>query len=165
MRHPNYGKAKPWLAAFLVDPPATDDCIPWPFSLDNNGYAQVNWEGSIRKTARVVLQHLTGPAPAGRRIEAAHAPGICHNRACVNPRHLRWATPTENSADKLTDGTHHRGQRHGMANLTDAQALTIYHADGDHTSIAGRYGISRQAVTNIKNGHTWAWLTGHRRAA
>lgn len=162
---PNYGKARPWLTAFLANPPDTDQCITWPFSCDNNGYAQVNWEGTIRKVARVVLTHTAGPAPTGRRIEAAHAPLVCHNRGCINPRHLRWATPAENNADKLADDTHHRGQRHGMASLTNAQALAIYHAKGEHLAIGARYGVSRQSVTNIKNGHTWTWLTGHKRAA
>lgn len=160
-----WGEARDWLADLLANPPDTDDCIVWPYSLDNNGYGQINWQSTINKVPRIVLTELVGPPPPGNRIEAAHAPLVCHERACVNPRHLRWATCAENNADKLLDDTHHRGQRHGSAKLTDADALAIYEADGQHTDIAAAYNVSRQSVSNIKNGHTWTWLTGHRRVA
>jgi hypothetical protein len=90
---------------------------------------------------------------------------LCHRRACINPRHLRWASYAENNADKLLDGTHNRGQRCGTVKLTDDDVLAIYRAVGLHREIAASYNVTRQTVGSIKNGLNWIWLTGHRRAA
>lgn len=58
-----------------------------------------------------------------------------------------------------------RGSRSHHAVLTEAQALAVYRDPRTHKTIAESYGVGRQTVTNIKLGESWAWLTGHRRAA
>lgn len=58
-----------------------------------------------------------------------------------------------------------RGTASHHAVLSEAQALAIYSDQRTHKAIADAYGIGRQTVTNIKLGESWAWLTGHRRAA
>jgi hypothetical protein len=135
----------------------TDECVIWPFADNGNGYGVVLLAGAMRYAHRLVLERTAGPAPGG--TYAAHAPLICHNRACVNPRHLRWATPTQNSADKLIDGVTNRGERHGNARLTATQVLAAFSDPRSTAVIAADFGVSRATIVAIKLGRTWGWLT------
>lgn len=145
-------------AAWLKDAvnSSTDECLLWPFGVCGTGYGSVKWEGARSYPHRVVLI-LSSGFPEGRQ-EAAHAPGVCHNRLCCNPRHLRWATPAENNADKVIDGTHHRGERHGNAKLTEVEVLAIRADDRTQRAIAADYGVSEGTVNHIKRRATWGWL-------
>ena len=105
------GTAKGALSAFIAMAAASDtnDCILWPFATTEGGYGVVRALGTTAH--RAVLEAATSPAPG---MDAAHAPLICHNRLCVNPRHLRWATRPDNLADTVPDDTHRRGERVGQ---------------------------------------------------
>lgn len=137
---------------------ATDECIIWPYFVGKNGYGKVAIGGRSRYVHRVVLERAIGPAPAPGML-AAHAPLICHTRTCVNPRHLRWATPKQNMDDRLIDDTHHRGERHHGVKLTAVQVLAIFRDGRTHAAIAAEYGVTPSNVTMIKQGRTWGWLT------
>jgi hypothetical protein len=141
---------------------AQDDCIVWPFSkLKNGGYGHVYLDGKLHTANRVVLIRVAG-LPADPSMVAAHAPGICHNPACINPRHLRWATDAENATDRVVDGTENFGERQGRSKLTEAQVLQIFRDERNHSEIAAAYGVSRSHVSSIKRGDSWSWLTGSR---
>jgi len=86
----------------------TDDCINWPFSLAARGYGRIMYEGKNEYVSRVVLIKTQGPPPTPQH-EACHSPLICNNSACINKRHLRWATHAENMADMAIDGTRSGG--------------------------------------------------------
>jgi hypothetical protein len=81
------------------------ECIPWPYATNIHGYGVVRRDGRLIHAHRLALQLASGITPH-RDMDAAHAPLICHNRICINPKHLRWATRSENLADKALDGTH-----------------------------------------------------------
>lgn len=136
----------------------SEDCLAWPFGRTNAGYGTATIEGEKIYVHRVVCERANGPAPTPRH-EVAHSCGNGH-MGCVNPRHLHWATRAENIADKLKHGTHNRGQRHPLAQLTDDDVRSIRRLRGlkSQRAIAAIFGVSQSAVNDIQNGKRWGWL-------
>lgn len=130
------------------------DCLPWPFNRNQRGYGLVNYtkpngRRSSTTAGRLVLERTAGPAP-GTGHHAAHQPKICHNPACVNPAHLRWATAAENNADQLADGTWPHGR------LTPADVRSLRSGAETAAAVARRVGISGTAAQLARSGKTYA---------
>lgn len=153
-RQTYHGQPLTFLRAALVDPP--DDCIQWPFA-KRNGYPVVRYNGGMIGAHRLALELSDGPPPT-QQHEAAHSPLVCHNKLCINPRHLRWAAGTENAADRILDGTSNRGPKHYKSKLTESQALSVRTDVRSPAEIAADLGMSRQAISDIKSGRNWSWL-------
>lgn len=135
------------------------DCLLWPYSKANYGYGEIRPGGRKGRKLlvhRVVCEATRGPPPAGRN-DAAHR---CGNRLCVNPRHIRWATRTENVADTLEHGTRVRGERHPNAKLTEADVRKMRSLEGvvGVTKLAKRFGVSAGTVSEILSRKLWSWL-------
>ncbi len=145
--------------AFIQEAAAssTDECIIWPYARSTAGYGRVAVGRRLVQAHRLTLELASG-APADGRVEAAHAPEICHNRACVNPRHLRWATRVDNFADKAQDGTETIGTRNGSAKLSPDQVRAIRADRRPERAIAMDYPVSRATINEIKARKIWAWL-------
>lgn len=127
---------------------ATDECIVWPYALSTHGYPVANRLGRILRLHRVACENQNGPPPDG--LDAAHS---CGNRACVNGRHLRWATRSENLADRRAHGTHQMGASGSRAKLTQIQVdeIRVALAAGEcQAEIARRYEVCQQTISNIK---------------
>jgi hypothetical protein len=136
-----------------------DDCLPWPFCRSSHGHGAA-CVGGVPKTASrwmCILAHGEPPSP---KHEAAHSCGR-GNLGCVNPRHLRWATPTENQADKDLHGTHNKGERHGNSKLSADDIIAIRSDGRMHRIIAADYGIARTTVSNIIHKRLWAHIEDH----
>lgn len=130
----------------------SDECLLFPFSVGSHGYGQLN-DGSRRPSLahRYVCLKFHG-LPVRSAMHAAHS---CGNKICVNPRHIRWASRSENEGDKRRHGRDNAGQRHGMSKLTADEVVAIRNAPGFQKDIAERFGISRQHVSDIKGGRRW----------
>jgi len=74
-----------------VDKNGPNGCWIWTAGKFTRGYGAF-WDGARQKYAhRISFSLSLGDIPPG--IEIDH---VCHNRACVNPLHLRLATHTQN---------------------------------------------------------------------
>lgn len=82
------------------------------------------------------------------------------HEACVNPKHLYWATPSENQNERVKHGTSNRGTRQWQAKLTEQDVRSIRKLFGSKSlsEIAGQFGVSRGAIKDIQRGKNWAWL-------
>jgi hypothetical protein len=133
----------------------SDECLEFPFSVGSHGYGQVVVNQKRRLAHRYICEKFNGLPPRAN-MDAAHS---CGNKICVNGRHLRWASRSENEGDKKKHGRSNAGQRHGMSKLTADEVATIRNASGFQKDIAERFGISRQHVSDIKGGRRWTSQT------
>jgi hypothetical protein len=107
----------------------------------------------------LVCEAWHGPRPEGMQV--AHGDGDFLNNT---PSNLRWATPRQNTQDRVAHGTHNirgdfRGERNGRAKLSLAQASEIKKItkSGSETisALARKYQVSRYTIQGIRDGITW----------
>ena len=138
---------------------AEDACWEWlGASTGRGGYGRT-WTGA--RAHRVAYELAVGPIPDG--LAVCHT---CDNPPCCNPAHLRVGTQAENLAEMRERGRAKappphgqaaRGERHGMAKLTDAEVKSIRkrHARGvAKKALARRFGVSPTQIRNIVNGRS-----------
>jgi hypothetical protein len=85
----------------------------------------------------------------------------CDSALCCNPRHLIAAPVADGIATRVQKNQSARGAFNGRARLSNSQVLGVYMAQGTYAEIGRRFGVSTAAVSDIKTGRNWAWLTGH----
>lgn len=137
----------------------SDTCLPWPFGRNSAGYGHFT-EGSRWVLAhRVVCERANGPA-TDATLFAAHECGNGH-AGCVNPKHIRWKTPKENSADMVRHGRSQRGEQSYNSRLTEHDVRFI-RANKDAMSapeMAKKLGVHRGVIHHVLRGNSWAWVT------
>lgn len=139
-----------------------DTCIPepnsgcwlWLGTMTQWGYAQIMTRRGVTGFAhRYSFEAFKGPLPPGKL--ACHT---CDNRMCVNPDHIYAGTYADNSSDAVRRGRTLTGSRNHRAKLSEDDVRIIM-ADGRmFTEIAGDYGVTRTAISAIKNKRTWGHL-------
>lgn len=73
----------------------TETCWEWTAAKFEDGYGAFQLNGQNRRAHRVSYEWVVGEIPDGMLIDH-----ICHNRACVNPSHLRLATGKQNMENR-----------------------------------------------------------------
>jgi len=149
-----FGEPLAWLEAHVDF--SGDECLPWPYGL-RRGYAgRVAVDGKEVAACRYMCQLAHG-APPTPKHHAAHSCGKGH-KGCINPQHLRWATPTENEADKIEHGTSLYGEKHNMAKLDASIVLHIREqvlAGRRMMDIAKHLGVNHTTISLLVKGKTW----------
>lgn len=134
----------------------TDDCVIWPHAkAGQRGYGQAYIDGRQVYCHREALARRHPPTP--ERPDALH--GSCNNPACMNYRHLRWGTSTENHLDQHRDGTAPVGERNPMARLNPDAVSSIRgsYATGTRTQrqLAADHGVSVMTINRAIRRESW----------
>lgn len=112
-------------------------------------YEQVSINAATVYVHRLVAEAFI-PNPEGK-------PDVAHNNGNGldnRVENLRWATESENMADKVLHGTHCRGEKHGGAKLTDAEVMAIRYCRKQGSgvdSLANIFGVSRWTIYDACN--------------
>ena len=127
------------------------DCLIWPFARFPDGRAHMR----SGKPSRIMCERAHGSAPSEKH-QAAHSCGQAY-AGCVNPTHLRWATPKENSADKEEHGTVVRGARHYGAKLNPEKVREIRAMAGVRLQreIAEMFGVHLTCINKVLSNRAW----------
>lgn len=133
----------------------TDECVVWPYSkAGQRKYGQVYAPSGRFYAHELAMIHRVGPRPDGMYV--LHGP--CVSPACMNYRHLRYGTPTENNIDRRRDGTAPIGANNPQAKLSDeiVQQLKNRYRNGEaQRSLAAEYGVSVMTVNRAIRGESW----------
>ena len=151
----DHGEPSRWLREHVAFD--GDDCLIWPFATGRDGRGRL--QNDISPQAHRAMCILVCGDPPSPDHEAAHSCGRGHD-ACVNPKHLRWATPVENAADRLIHGTEVRGEDCPQTKLTerDVHKIRSLYGSASHSEIGLMFGVSGGTIGDIFNRRTWAWL-------
>lgn len=130
----------------------TDGCWEWMGSRNNRGYGQLGLNGKL-----VLAHRFSMGMPAGALV--LHR---CDNPPCVRPSHLFLGSHVDNMADMKSKGRRTwrgmPGESHPMAKLSGAQVMEIRELldwGFSQRVIGEAYGVSREAVKDIKSGRNW----------
>jgi len=150
------GRCERWISIYSAY--EGDDCLAWPYAAGENGRSMVAWRGKNTTAPRAMCIAAHGEPPTDKH-QAAHSCGNGHT-GCLNPRHLRWATPQENEADKILHGTIRRGDKINTAKL-DCHKVREIRKIGRSVppvDLAERYGVTKSCISQIILRRSWAWL-------
>ena len=135
-------------------------CIEWTGARHGNGYGKFMVAGKRYSAHRWSYERFIGPITDGMVIRHK-----CGNRPCVNPAHLEVGTQKQNCEDTVAHGRSARGEKSGMAKLTEKEVSEIYQIAPHLTyaEIAAMYNVTKWNIEAIARGVTWSWLTGGKR--
>jgi len=136
---------------FFAKVDVSGECWIWLGKKNDDGYGELQIDLRIEKAHRFAYRLGKGEIPAG--MEVCHQ---CDNPACVRPSHLFLGTHSDNMRDMVSKGRDRqprkRGQDHGAAKLTNAQAAAIRSDKRAQSAIAREYGVSQTLVSMIQRG-------------
>ena len=134
----------------------TDECIEGPFVKTKFGHATMGNNLESRGVYRQVLilkSILDKNLPENYKdLVVRHAPKICHNPFCINPKHLSWGTGYDNFLDGVEDGTQQM--------LDPKIVMEIFNSDEKYAVLSKKYDVCISTISMIKTGATHSNITG-----
>lgn len=168
----SFGRVRRAIDFVQIHPKSGRPFVKFPAGLaiasfpDKRGYLRVNLRrdgvASQVSVAVLVCTAFHGQPTAERR-QAAHGDG---NKTNNSPSNLRWASPMENSADRIAHGNSCRGERHPNKILSENDVNEIRKllltSSKTMVEIGQDFGITKHTVYAIKKGKNWGWFqNGH----
>lgn len=132
-----------------------EECLFWPYARMKSGYGRVTFDGVQHNAHRLVCIISNGEPPSSGH-EASHTCGN-GDKGCVNPGHLVWETPKENTARRMMHGKVPRGTGHRLSKLTESIVEDIRRSPPNVScsALAKKYDVSRSAVELARNYTSW----------
>lgn len=135
-----------------------DACHVW------TGFRYPRGYGQFHVARRPVYAHRFAweTANAASVLPGFEVRHSCDNPPCVNKRHLLLGTKSMNMQDAVERGRHRHfrgiGEDNPRAKLSAADVASVRALLGTITQadLAQRFGVSRQAISNIACGRSWA---------
>lgn len=144
----------------LVDQRGQSECWPWLGHRRQNGYGWFNLNGRSTNASRAAYILTKGPLTSTQFV--CHS---CDNPSCCNPAHLWVGSAAENNRDRDLKGRGRhgvtpKGEAHPSSRLSLAQVLEAYESSLPASVFAAKWGVTPQAIYNIRVGKSWAHATG-----
>ena len=136
-----------------AEPVTESGCWIWMGGLHSGGYGSFKLGPDETGYRAQVMAHrysylqFVGPIPEGHCV--CHK---CDVMTCVNPAHLFVGTQAENIKDAQRKDRNPKGERHGMAKLSDADVEKIRVDTRKLTEVAGDYGVCISTISHIRTG-------------
>lgn len=137
------------LARTIVD---VNGCFVWTGATVGNGYGTLSHEGKDWRANRLMATFIHGEPPPG--MYALHS---CDNPRCINPDHLRWGTPAENSREMADKNRAAKELKNGNAKLSDAQVAEIrelYRTGLTQVRLAAMFKVHQTLISLLVNNKT-----------
>jgi hypothetical protein len=138
-----------------------EGCWGWKGSI-TNGYAKIAFENLPLSGHRASWIIFKGVLP--KKLFVCHK---CNNALCTNPEHLYLGTHKQNMKDRKNCRRDPVGEKNGMSKLKEKEVLEMkkmFKKKISGAEIARFFNISPGIVSEIKNGHYWAYLNKNRSA-
>lgn len=126
----------------------------WKGKLTSSGYGRTNLKGKSEFTHRISFMMVNGTDSLTNDLQVRHK---CKFKNCVNAEHLEIGTASENSMDKVRDGTLLYGENHPLSKISKEIAKNIQNSKGQGTIFErGKlFGVSSSLVSSIDNNYSW----------
>jgi hypothetical protein len=141
-----------------VDKRSEDECWLWTGAKNKKGYGSI---GAGGRHGKYTLAHRVSYQLANNDLtDADYVLHSCDNPSCVNPKHLRKGTCSENIKEAYDKGRKtppiNFGEDNSQSKLNIKQVRFIKaNPQLGHKAIADMFGLSPNCIRSVRIGRTW----------